>query len=179
VEVDVDWFTAADDLTEDLKLEGGSNTSQQAGHISSQQFSSGTFYRYASLNLRQLAENMSAERKDALNVGAHLVYLLATVVPSGKQHSFGAFNPADYVVCNFSTIPISAQTAFEEPVKADRQNGGYLKPSIAAFEDYWEKVHNAYAVNGKQAAFSLWGTKLSPHMKTIEELKDWVRKEGV
>lgn len=48
---DVDWFTAVDDLTQDAGETG-------AGHLDTQQFSSGVFYRYASLNLKQLQVNL-------------------------------------------------------------------------------------------------------------------------
>jgi len=48
---DVDWFTAVDDLTQDAGETG-------AGHLNTQQFSAGVFYRYASLNLRQLQLNL-------------------------------------------------------------------------------------------------------------------------
>src|SRR3990172_2532057 len=48
---DVDWFTAVDDLTQDAGETG-------AGHLNTQQFSSGVFYRYASLNLKQLQVNL-------------------------------------------------------------------------------------------------------------------------
>ncbi len=41
----MDWFTACDDLAE-----------QGSGHIGTTEFSSGVFYRYASINLDLLAE---------------------------------------------------------------------------------------------------------------------------
>lgn len=43
VESGIDWFTAVDDLD-----------SQGSGHLDTQEFSSGVFYRYASLNISQL-----------------------------------------------------------------------------------------------------------------------------
>lgn len=79
VDADIDWFTAVDDLTEDEDETG-------AGHLNTQEFSAGVFYRYASLNLRQLQDNLGgAPRSKALEIGAHLLHLFATVVPSDKQ----------------------------------------------------------------------------------------------
>lgn len=48
---DVDWFTAVDDLVQDAGEVG-------AGHLNTQQFSAGVFYRYASLNLKLLQVNL-------------------------------------------------------------------------------------------------------------------------
>ena len=48
-EIEVDWFTACDDLAE-----------HGSGHISSTEFSSGVFYRYASINVDLLAANVKA-----------------------------------------------------------------------------------------------------------------------
>ena len=47
VDADIDWFTAVDDLQE-----------LGSGHLDTQEFSSGVFYRYASLNIKQLQENL-------------------------------------------------------------------------------------------------------------------------
>jgi CRISPR system Cascade subunit CasC len=77
-DADIDWFTAVDDL-----VEVGS------GHLDTQEFSSGVFYRYASLNLKQLQVNLgllpnmkAAETEDsrtrALDIAAHALHLLAT-----------------------------------------------------------------------------------------------------
>jgi CRISPR system Cascade subunit CasC len=85
---DVDWFTAVDDLTQDAGETG-------AGHLNTQQFSAGVFYRYASLNLRQLQVNLGLlpdieadetpqSRARALDIARHVLHLLATVVPSAK-----------------------------------------------------------------------------------------------
>ena len=163
VSSDVDWFTGMDDLTQELDEAGG------AAHLNTQEFGAGVFYRYISLNNGQLEWNMEAGRADALNVAADYTHLLATVVPSGKQHSFAAFNVADLVLVSFADMPLSAANAFESPV---RENGrGYLRPSIRALEEYIETVRRAYALNETQAAFSLRDTNLSPRLDTLEQLK--------
>lgn len=177
VDADIDWFTAVDDLVP-----------LGSGHLDTQEFSSGVFYRYASLNLKQLQCNLglipqmaaqeSAEsRTRALDISAHLVHLLATVVPSAKQRSFAAFNPADLVMASFSGLPLSAANAFEKPVEAERP-GGFLKPSIKALEDYISHVYTGFGLNDSTAVFSLWDTTLEPKKATIEDLKNWVRNDG-
>jgi len=180
---DVDWFTAVDDLTSDAGETG-------AGHLDTQQFSSGVFYRHASLNLKQLQVNLglitdmkSAEtaesRAQALDVARHLLHLLATVVPSAKQQSFAAHNLADFAVVSFADQPISLANAFEEPIKRDR-NGGFLKPSISALTDYWSRIHAAYGLDESARAFAVQGDVdlQGKAAATLAELEDWVLHGG-
>lgn len=180
---DVDWFTAVDDLTSDAGETG-------AGHLDTQQFSSGVFYRYASLNLKQLQVNLgliadmkSAESADsraqALAVARHVLHLLATVVPSAKQQSFAAHNLADFAVVSFADQPISLANAFEEPIKRDR-NGGFLKPSITALADYWGRINQAYGLDERARAFSLQAG-VGIEGKTVgklAELENWILDDG-
>lgn len=168
VDADIDWFTAVDDLVP-----------LGSGHLDTQEFSSGVFYRYASVNLKQLSDNMgNADRGKALDVSSHLLHLLATVVPSAKQRSFAAFNPADLVMASFSDIPISAANAFESPVEFEKP-GGYLQPSIKAFDDYITRVYAGYGFDDKKAVFSLWNTTLEQKKKTLDNLKEWVLNDGM
>ena len=177
VDADIDWFTAVDDLVP-----------LGSAHLDTQEFSSGVFYRYASVNLKQLQVNLGLlsdikaqetveGRKKALEISAHLLHLLATVVPSAKQRSFAAFNPADLVMASFSDIPISAANAFETPVGLER-SGGYLQPSIRAFDDYISRVYSGYGLDDKKAVFSLWNTTLEQKKNTLDNLKEWVRNNG-
>jgi CRISPR system Cascade subunit CasC len=170
IDSDIDWFAAVDDLQE-----------LGSGHLDTQEFSSGVFYRYASLNLNQLQENLgNASREKALEIAAHVLHMFATEVPTAKQHSFAAHNPADLAMVSFSDIPISLANAFEEPVKAT-SCGGYLKPSINELHNYWQKVHTGYAHNERCAEFAL-GTVEAPNgvksFTSLEHLKAWVRSNG-
>ncbi|MDY0331751.1 MAG: type I-E CRISPR-associated protein Cas7/Cse4/CasC [Thiomonas sp.] len=180
---DVDWFTAVDDLTSDAGETG-------AGHLDTQQFSSGVFYRYASLNLKQLQVNLgliadmkseetAESRKQALSIARHVLHLLATVVPSAKQQSFAAHNLADFVIASFADQPISLANAFESPVQRDR-NGGFLKPSISALAEYWARINAAYGLDETAHAFAVQGdVELNGKpATTLAELEDWVACGG-
>lgn len=181
---DVDWFTAVDDLTADAGETG-------AGHLDTQQFSSGVFYRYASLNLKQLQVNLgllpdmkSAEtpdsRKAALDMARHVLHMLATVVPSAKQQSFAAHNLADFAVVSFADQPISLANAFEAPVARDR-NGGFLKPSVKALAEYWARVHKAYGMDETTRAFALDSeAKLGDDaaLDSLAGLESWIVNDG-
>ncbi|CCJ87639.1 type I-E CRISPR-associated protein Cas7/Cse4/CasC [Cronobacter dublinensis] len=168
VDSDIDWFSAVDDLQE-----------LGSGHLGTQEFSSGVFYRYASLNIAQLQENLgNASREKALTIAAHLAHLLATEVPGAKQRTFAAFNPADMVLVNFSDFPLSMANAFEQPVKAQE---GYIKPSLEAFKHYWDRVAKAYDLTGPAAQFNLCDTELPAGVQpqdSLESLKTWIRQNG-
>jgi CRISPR system Cascade subunit CasC len=169
VESDIDWFTAVDDL-QDIG----------SGHLGTQEFSSGVFYRYASLNISQLQYNLGgADRGRALEVAGHLAHMLATEIPNAKQRSFAAFNPADLVMVSFSDFPLSLANAFEQPIES--RKGGYLKPSVEALNDYWGKVAHGYGLNGQTAQFQLAGTPVPKNvteLPSLEQLKGWIRDNG-
>lgn len=180
---DVDWFTAVDDLTADAGETG-------AGHLDTQQFSSGVFYRYASLNLKQLQVNLGLlpdmkseetvdSRKAALDIARHVFHMLATIVPSAKQQSFAAHNLADFAVASFADQPISLANAFEEPIKRDR-NGGFLKPSVTALAEYWARINAAYSLDETARAFSVQpGVELNgPAAASLTALESWIAKDG-
>lgn len=169
MESDIDWFTAVDDLQE-----------LGSGYLDTQEFSSGVFYRFASLNISQLQENLGgATREQTLDIGAHVLHMLATEVPSAKQQSFAAHNLADLALVSLSDQPISLANAFEEPVKA--AGDGFLKPSVAAFHDYWQRIYQGYGLDDRCAEFALHGQEIPDGIVTkdkISDLKTWVRSDG-
>ncbi len=196
---DVDWFTAVDDLIQDAGEVG-------AGHLDTQQFSAGVFYRYASLNLKLLQVNLGLlasmdstetpeSRLRALDIARHVFHLFATVVPSAKQHSFAAFNPADFALVSLSDVPISLINAFEKPIQR-ASNGGFLAPSIRALAAYWNQINTAYGLNERAVAFRFdetpwrdeskegknkedrhWPDGLKPYAK-LAEVEAWIANDG-
>ena len=172
VDGDIDWFTAVDDLIQDSGETG-------SGHLDTQEFSAGVFYRYASLNLSLLQKNLGVDRVRALEIAKHFLHLLATTIPSAKQNSFAAFNPADFACVSLSDMPISLANAFEEPV-ARGQKGGFRKPSIDAFCEYKQKTDDIYDFKDQTVFFSSENCALSPdqRMKTLAELEQWLQNDG-
>ncbi len=169
-EPEIDWFTAVDDLASEQGETG-------SGHLDTQEFSAGVFYRYASINLRQLQKNLgNTDRSFVLSVAAHVVHLMATVVPSAKQNSFGAYNLADFVMVNLGHQPISLANAFESPINSKKE--GYLGASIQALESYWNDVSKGYGLEDQMASFSLNQKSKSSRFQAIQELENWLRADG-
>lgn len=170
VDADIDWFTAVDDFQE-----------LGSAHLGTQEFSSGVFYRYASLNISQLQDNLGgASRERALEIGAYLAHMLSTVVPSAKQQSSAAHNLADLTLVSLSDMPVSLANAFETPIQA-KNGSGFLKPSIDGLLDYWQKVHKGYGLDERATVFTLQdsaGAEGLSLRENLPALEAWVRKDG-
>lgn len=193
---DVDWFTAVDDLAQEAGEIG-------AGHLNTQEFSAGVFYRYASLNLKQLQvnlgllDNMESDenpdsRKRALEIAKHVFHMLATVVPNAKRQPFAADNLADFAIVSFSDLPVSLANAFEKPA-GRAHGGGYLVPSEQRLVEYWQRLNQAYELNEKAAAFRFdddpwkgearketscqWPDKLRSY-GSLSKLEAWIENDG-
>lgn len=169
VDADIDWFTAVDDLQE-----------IGSGHLDTQEFSSGVFYRYASLNLQQLQKNLGdASRERALEVAAHVLHMLVTEVPSAKQQSFAAHNLADLALVCFSDQPLSLVNAFEDPVK--ETGNGFRRPSINELHDHWQKLAVGFDLDDSCAEFVLEDVEVPKGISAVESLsalKQWVQNNG-
>ena len=187
VDSEIDWFTAVDDLKQEEDSED-----KGSAHLGTTEFSSAVFYRYASLNLKQLQKNLGEEENDrikALEIVSHVLHLLATVSPSAKQNAFAAHNMADFALVTFSKQPLSLANAFETPVQ-DRDKEGLLPPSVHALLKYQKSIEEVYGLkedpkgfysvrhcysnskhNDKQTAH----TKGLEDLKTLEKIKSWVK----
>ncbi len=182
VDADIDWFTAMDDLVSDAGDVG-------AGHLNTQEFSSGVFYRYASLNLKQLQVNLglladmkseetAESRKIALEIAKHVLHLMATVVPSAKQQSFAAHNLADYALVSFSDMPVSLANAFEKPVTS---KDGFLAASVENLGHYWSAVHQGYGLNEQVGLFCLGSHDAlngSQPFDSLSKLETWIETDA-
>lgn len=173
VDGDIDWFTAVDNLNQETGETG-------SAHLDTTEFSSGVFYRYASLNIRQLQENLGdVNRQQALDIASHVLHMMATIVPTAKQNTFAAFNLADFAFVSFSDQPISLANAFENPIKL--QNG-FLTPSIKAFVEYHKTISQAFGLNNDpQACFSTRDCAMDiTNCKGNDfiALKEWLKNNG-
>ena len=168
---DIDWFTAVDDLVE-----------LGSAHLDSQEFGSGVFYKYASLNLSQLQENLNdCNREKLLEIATHLLHLLVTVSPSAKQNSYAAFNFADFAMVTIGEQPVSLANAFEKPVEVN-QKGGFLIPSIEKFIAYKKKLFTKYSLDDSTSCFNMCDQieidEKENEKKSIDDLKKWLQNGG-
>ena len=141
VNMELDYFTAVDDLLKDDET--------GAGMISVTAFNSACFYRYARLDWDLLAKNLDGDKDLARKTVEGFLRATALAIPSGKQNSFAAQNPPDFMfgVARKDGQSWSLANAFETPVKPGR-DGGLMSASIEKLNAYWAKLNKVYGGDG-------------------------------
>ncbi|MFD6149938.1 type I-E CRISPR-associated protein Cas7/Cse4/CasC [Streptomyces sp. NPDC060243] len=155
-DVDLDYFTAVDDLTSTWKDGTGS------AHMGHAEFSAGTFYRYATIDLDELAGNLAGSGSDLREVLTGFLNAFVLALPQAKKNSTAPHTLPHLV--HFALRgdrPVSYAAAFEAPVRAAAQ-GGYGTASAKALATYAE------AVNGFLGSSQLlWNGWASPELKDL------------
>ncbi|MFK4705596.1 CRISPR system Cascade subunit CasC [Roseateles asaccharophilus] len=171
VEREFDYFTAVDDR--------GDEDSAGAGMIGQVEFNSATFYRFAVLDLNKLLGNLQDDRELALAAVHAFTLALARAIPTGKQNSFAAHNPPEFVgVCLRHAAPMNLANAFEKPV-APRRDESITEQSVRAMAAYKDKLEAVYGSHEDQwLALDLsgqWPTGSGAATKSLQELADAVQ----
>lgn len=138
IEMEMDFFTAVDDLKTDEEDAG-------AGMMGVIGFNSACFYRYAVLDYAKLLENLGGDGELADKTVEAFLRAVATAIPTGKQNTFAAHNPPDLIMADIRCkgAPISLANAFVQPV---RPTGGasLTEASVKAMKAYWDKMLKVY-----------------------------------
>lgn len=125
---EVEFFTALDDLQEE----------QGSAHMGSLEFNAATYYRYISLDLGQLAQNLGNEEMEADTAQLQqaidaFTKALFVALPSARQTTQSGASPWE-----FAKVLVRhgqrLQVPFESPIKSEK--GGYLAPSVTALKTY-------------------------------------------
>jgi len=137
VEREFDFYTAVDDL----------NPAEEtgAGMMGDVEFVSACFYRYADLNLDRLLENLGGDRELTVKAARGFTEAFIRTLPSGKQNTFAAHNPPDFVAVRLSRAdtPRNLANAFVPPVWV-RPGEDLVAESVRRLEDYWQRLDLAY-----------------------------------
>lgn len=167
VGVEFDFYTALDDLQP--KEETG------AGMMGDIEFNSACYYRYANIDLEQLKDNLGGDGELARKAAEAFIRASIAAVPTGKQTSFAAQNPPDFLMAVVRDAGSwSLANAFSKPVK---EGGDLIGDSIAALVDYWNKLNEFYGDVSIKAkpAWALNGDELKGAEK-VTSFKDLVGK---
>ncbi len=172
VAMDFDYFTAVDDLNP--REETG------AGMIGLVGFNAPCFYRYATVDMHQLLENLNGEKDLTLKTLRAFLKGFIEARPSGKQNTFAAHTLPDaiIVVIRKQSQPLSLANAFEAPVRPEA--GGIVKPSIRALFDEWKDLNTMYGAEDDTEVFVCVKPSVAPDntpgkqqenvMKLVEEV---------
>lgn len=108
-----DYFTAVDDCAAD--------DNAGAGMLGTVSFNSSTLYRYATVNVDALMEQLENPEATACGVAA-FVEAFVKSMPTGKQNTFANRTLPNVVAVSLrEDQPINLATAFERPVYAERE----------------------------------------------------------
>jgi CRISPR system Cascade subunit CasC len=148
-ESESDYFSAVDELRRDEPEESGE---LGAGHINTQELTSGLFYSYVVIDVPLLVSNLSGVEQDdwtegntdlAAEVMRRFTHLMATVSPGAK---LGSTAPYSYAQCLFGEVgtaqPRTLANAFQTP--APTQN--VLDNSYEKLGQYVDEIDQMYGV---------------------------------
>lgn len=163
VEREFDYFTAVDDK--------GDEDETGAGMIGQVEFNSATLYRYLVLDLHKLMQNLQGDRELVLSAVEAFTRALVLAIPSGKQNSFAAHNPPEFVgVCLRHSAPLSLANAFEKPVRP-RADQALTEQSVERLGNYEGKLAAVYgSTDDRWLALDLTGCWPSDKGKTVDNL---------
>ncbi|SDM82749.1 type I-E CRISPR-associated protein Cas7/Cse4/CasC [Allokutzneria albata] len=138
VDNEYDYFTAVDDHKHaDADEDAG------AGMIGTVEFNSSTLYRYATVDVNRLLDNLGDTKATAHAVEAFARAFVSSM-PTGKQNTFANRTLPDAVLILLrDTQPVNLVGAFEDPV-TDTANGGRITESIRRLVEHGRDLHDAF-----------------------------------
>ncbi len=133
VDPEIDFFTAVDDCKAD-DVSG-------SAHMGSLEFNSATYYRYISLDLGQLAENMKTE--EIAPAVETFMKALFQAVPAARQTTMTAATPWDFAIVTLRKGQ-NLQIPFNSAVKVTRENPDMVANGIAELKKRFEETKAFY-----------------------------------
>jgi len=161
VEREFDFYTAVDDLKPE--------DTAGADMIGTVEFNSACFYRYAVVDWAKLVENLQED--GTLAAKALRAFLEGFVVsePTGKQNSFAAHNPPEFVAVSVRRegAPRNLANAFETPV---RGRDGLTVISAQRLVDKAKQLQAAYGGGESTFVLNLAQAKVDGFGETVDSL---------
>ncbi|HEX6077564.1 MAG TPA: type I-E CRISPR-associated protein Cas7/Cse4/CasC [Micromonosporaceae bacterium] len=157
VETEFDYFTAVDDTNPEEET--------GAGMIGTVEFNSSTLYRYATVDVNRLAENLGDDTATTRAVEAFVECFIRSM-PTGKQNTFANRTLPEAVVVQVrDRQPINLVGAFENPVR-ESATSGRVKVAAEALRDEALEIARAY---GERPVAS-WVTRVGSDTASLNDL---------
>ncbi|NPV75790.1 MAG: type I-E CRISPR-associated protein Cas7/Cse4/CasC [Anaerolineae bacterium] len=170
VNMDMDFFTAVDDL-QDREVTG-------AGMMGIAGFNSACFYRYACIDYDQLKENLRGDAVMARKTIEAFLRASALAVPTGKQNSHAAQNPPSFYmsVVRKDGSAWSLANAFEKPVYPGE--AGLVNASVVAIDRYWKKLSGFFSSDAQPVVAALDGEIAFDSLKDaqVNTFEAWIQE---
>ncbi|MFE7215125.1 type I-E CRISPR-associated protein Cas7/Cse4/CasC [Streptomyces sp. NPDC057611] len=134
-DIEIDYFSAVDDVTDDW------NDSTGSGHMGHAEFSAGTFYRYATIDLEELATNLGDDAAATRELAEAFLHSFIRSLPKAKKNSTAPNTVPDLIHLTVrADRPLSLAAAFEKPVRM-AADGGYAASSRDTLAQYADAVN--------------------------------------
>jgi CRISPR system Cascade subunit CasC len=169
---EIDFFTAVDDLKPDTEDAG-------AGMLGVTGFNAAVFYRYALLDVEDLARNLGDDRDAATQTARAFLRSFIYALPTGKQNSMAAQNlpSLGFFVVRENGAPMNLANAFCTPARPTKENG-LIDVSVKKFADYWQRYTSVYGTDGitSTALFCLDGSEHAGALGEAASVNDAIEK---
>ncbi len=161
VNVEFDFYTAVDDLRPE--------DTAGADMLGTIEFNSACYYRYANVDVRQLAVNLGGDLDLTRRTVEAFLRAAITAVPSGKQNSMAAQNPPSLVFVVAREAGMwSLANAFVRPVHPKQQDD-LVALSIQRLDRHWGDVARMY---GERQIVGKWVCMLDAGLPDDASLPD-------
>ena len=166
VKNEYDYFTAVDDCP--------AEDNAGAGHLGTVEYNSSTLYRYATVNVLELAGQRGAEQAAETVRAFGEAFLFS--MPTGKQNTFANRTLPDAVYVTIrEDQPVNLCGAFERAVSRGEQ-GGYAEASKAALAQYAQQVYASFAEAPAQSFTVGGGLEALAPAQTAKAMLDALEK---
>ncbi|SNR83750.1 CRISPR-associated protein, Cse4 family [Haloechinothrix alba] len=157
VETEFDYFTAVDDTNPEEET--------GAGMIGTVEFNSSTLYRYATVDVNRLVDNLGDAVATRRAVEAFTDCFVRSM-PSGKQNTFANRTLPEAVVVHVrDSQPINLVGAFESPVR-ESATSGRIKRAAEALRDETSEIARAYG----ERPVAGWVTRVGTDTASLDDL---------
>ncbi|HUX41797.1 MAG TPA: type I-E CRISPR-associated protein Cas7/Cse4/CasC [Rectinemataceae bacterium] len=168
VEREFDFYTAVDDLKPE--------DTAGADMMGTIEFNSACFYRYAVVHWEKLVANLQTDGELAAKGLRAFLEGFVVAEPTGKQNSFAAHNPPEFVAISVrkDTAPRSLANAFETAI-AVKKSESLTTMSAEALVKKAKVLQGAYGGEGRTFVLDLAGTQsdgFGERAQSLQELLD-------
>ncbi|RIK38483.1 MAG: type I-E CRISPR-associated protein Cas7/Cse4/CasC [Chloroflexi bacterium] len=145
VSTEFDFYTAVDDFKPE--------DTEGADMMGTVEFNSACFYRYANVDLGQLARNLGDDAELVQKTLEAFIRAAVVAIPTGKQNSMAAQNPPSFVLAVVREDGLwSLANAFLKPVTPSA-TADLVTRSEQALASYWEQLATMYGTDGVRGAW--------------------------
>lgn len=165
IEREFDFYTAVDDLKPE--------DSAGADMMGTVEFNSACFYRYALVDWEQLVANLQHDTELAIKGLRAFLEGFVVAEPTGKQNSFAAHNPPEFVAVSVrrNCAPRNMANAFETAIRV-KKDESITRRSAEELTKKAKALHSAFGGDEKTLILNLTDAKVDGFGNSVSSLKE-------